>query len=219
FSLRFVLPLLRHRAELSESARLPPDRPWPVPRWHSEPDDEEPEMRLNVAFPLVAALAILPLLARPAVAGRCGACAYPVYQDAEEQCRLPCMGYRINYKTVVEDQTSVCYRPVYRTVMKQYRYTTCRPVYEQHCRDHVYTVAKPVYEDYEVCYKYLTYKPVYEQHVRKHLQTSYRTVHQDYQVPYCWSTYHPVYRQHVRQECYTVYHQRVQPYQVAVPYC
>src|SRR5262249_9056746 len=169
-------------------------------RASGSPDDEEQQMRLKVAFAVLA----LAGLARPAAALHCGARSYPVGACSPDQCAVPCVRYKVCYQTVVENKTDVCYRPVYRTVMKELRWTDCKPVYEQHLRDQAYTTCRPVYEERDVVRRYVVNKPVYETHVRQNVVTNYRPVWTTYQVPQHSCTYHKVYQQHVRQECYTV---------------
>src|SRR5262249_35058911 len=149
------------------------------------PDLEETEMRLKVAFAVLA----LAGLARPAAALHCGACSYPVTAGSPEQCCVPTVRYRVCYQTVVGNQTQLCYRPAYHTVMKELRWATCRPVYEQHCRDQVYTTCRPVYEERDVVRKYTVQRPVYETKVRRDVVTNYRTEWQTHQVPQHYCTY------------------------------
>src|SRR5207245_888479 len=113
---------------------------------------EEPEMRLKVWIPVLAAVAGL-APGGTARASHCGAVSNPAACCAPDQL-CPPVRYRVCYHTVFEERSCVRYRPVYTTVMKECRYTVCRPVYEQHVRTHRYTVCRPVWESYDVVRKY-----------------------------------------------------------------
>ena len=70
--------------------------------------------------------------------------------------------YRLDYRTVYDEQQVTAYRMTYETVYDTKTYTVQKPVWETETRERPYTVQRPVWETQNREERYTVMKPVYE---------------------------------------------------------
>ena len=129
-------------------------------------------MSISGAFPFVV---------RPCVqTAGCAILAYVAYvfaptHDAVAQCcgqtSTPVMTqtYRLDYKTVYEEEKVTAYRVTYKTVYDDRVYTVQKPVWETQTQQRHYTVQKPVWETQTREERYTVMKPVYETKIHEQI--------------------------------------------------
>jgi len=180
-------------------------------------------MSISGAFPFVvrpcvqtAGCAILAYVAyvfaptHDAVAQCCGQISTPVmtqtyrldYKTVYEEEKVT--AYRVTYKTVYDDRVYTVQKPVWETQTQQRRYTVQKPVWETQTREERYTVMKPVYETKIVDQSYNVVRDVVETGTREERYTVMKPVYETSMQEQVRTVRRPVYETAEREETYTV---------------
>ena len=112
--------------------------------------------------------------------------------------------YRIETETVYDEKTVTVQKPVWETETRERRYTVQKPVWETQTREERYTVQKPVWETVVEDRSYDVVRDVVETSTREERITVMKPVYETSMQQQTQVVRRPVYETSTRDEAYTV---------------